>query len=444
MSESSTGYSENLRQIEHLLPIAFAFLLPYISWGQAVALALCALVYGVFISPRLVRITRRPDEEIRRFSPGKAAYALSVLGLLVIFRGDMYIVGAVWANLSVGDAASNLIGRNFGRNKLPWNGQKTWLGTAGALLLSALAAAILMRWIGLPASTHDPTATIWLYAITLSLVCSLVETLLLPIDDNFTICLAGGAFMGFITQATWPPHWDWMTIGIGFLISSAAALPARMLKTVSNGGALWGILMGSVVFLAFGIRGFILLGTFFVLGSLFSKIGYARKELAGIAQVNRGMRSGRHVWGKGIAAFLAAVAALFLADHGMIILAFVAALATSLCDTTATELGQLYGTRTVLLNNLAPVPRGTAGAVSIEGSLLGLLAAICIAAGGYFSRFVSLWGMLWVVMAAVLATHLEGYLVATHRQSRVSGPLMNGFHTTLAMLLATLLARIRL
>jgi uncharacterized protein (TIGR00297 family) len=406
------------------------------------ALAVAALGYGVFVSPRLLRKTRRPDEEVRVYSPGKAAYALSVLGLLVVFPGDMYIVGAVWANLSVGDAASNLIGRNFGKKRLPWNGEKTWLGTVAAFLLSALAGAILMRWIGLPAGTHNPAATAWSYSVSLSLVCSLVETLPLPVDDNFTICLAGGAFMGFVTQAAWPPHWSWPAAGIGFLISAGAALLARMLKTVSVGGALWGTLMGSVVYVALGATGFILLGTFFILGSLFSKIGYARKETAGIAQPNRGMRSGRHVWGKGLAALLAALAALFLADDSRIMLAFVAALATSLCDTTATELGQLYGKRAVLLTNLAPVPRGTAGAVSIEGSLLGLLAAIGIASMGYAFRFVTSWGVLWAVTAAVLATHLESYLVSSRRQSKVNGPLMNGFHTTLAMLLAVLLSRI--
>ncbi len=443
MVDSRTDYSEDLRQIEHLVPIVFAFLLPYLTWGQAVTLAVCALVYGVFISPRLLRVTRRPNEVVQGFSSGKAAYALSVLGLLIVFPAQFYIVAAVWANLSVGDAASNLIGRNFGRRRIPWNAQKTWLGFSAALLSSTLVAGALILWVGPAPGTSLSPATAWFYALSVSVVCSLVETLPIPLDDNLTICIAGGAFLGWISHTSRPAGWNWQEFGTGLVISAAVALPAWMLKSVSPSGAAWGTLFGAGVYYAFGFAGFILLGTFFVLGSLFSKIGYDRKMREGLAQDNRGRRSARHVWGKGIAAFMAAIASLFLADKSLILLAFVAALASSLCDTTATELGQLARRQPILLTNFKPVPRGTAGAVSAAGSVLGLLAAGVIAIEGLLLHFVSPIGALWAVLAAVMASHLEGYLVARHNGPRVSGPLMNAFHTTVSMLVVVLLARVR-
>ncbi len=443
MVESRSDYSEDLRQIEHLVPIAFAFLLPYLTWGQAVALAVCALVYGVFISPRLLRVTRRPNEEIRGFSSGKAAYALSVLGLLLVFPHEFYIVAAVWANLSVGDAASNLIGRNFGRKTIPWNVRKTWLGFSAALFSSTLAAGALMLWVGVPPGASASSSIVWSYALSVSVVCSLVETLPLPVDDNLTICLAGGAFLGWLSRTSWPAGWNWQELAIGLLVSTVVGLPAWLLKTVSRSGAAWGILFGTVVYYALGFGGFILLGTFFILGSLFSKMGYDKKMREGLAQEDHGRRSGRHVWGKGAAALMAAIASLFLVDQSLILLAFVSALASSLSDTTATELGQLAGSEPILLTNFKRVPRGTPGAVSVVGSISGVLAALFIAIEGYVLHFVTPMGVLWAVLAAVAASHLEGFLVARHRGPRVSGPLMNAFHTTISMLIVVLLARIR-
>jgi uncharacterized protein (TIGR00297 family) len=437
MPDPESHHNENLRQLEHLIPVGFAFLLPYLSWAQAVLCGFLAMIYGVFVSSRLWRGTRRPNEALLGFSPGKAAYAVGILGLLTVFRGETYIVAAVWANLSVGDAASNLIGRNFGRRALPWNPRKTWLGSLGAFVCAAPAAYILMIWNG----ARDYAT--WVLAVAVTLVCTLVETIPLPLDDNLTICIAGGLTMALLTRAAWPSGPHWVDLAIGFGISVTAAMVAWLVKTVSFSGAFWGVLFGSIVYFALGIRGFALLGGFFVLGSLFSKVGYQRKAAVGIAQPNLGRRAGKHVWGKGIAAVLAAAAALFLPDRAPALLAYVAALAASLADTTATELGQLLGRRTISLSSFEEVPAGTPGAISFAGSLCGLFAAILTSVAGYGLQFVSAWGGLWVVAAAVFSIHLEGFMTGRHREERPGGPLMNAFHTTIAMLVALLLARIR-
>ena len=437
MPDPESSHNENLRQLEHLAPIAFAFLLPFLSWAQALLCGFLALIYGVFVSSRIWRRTRRPDEALIGFSPGKTAYGAGILGLLLTFRGENYIVAAVWANLAVGDAASNLIGRNFGRRALPWNSRKTWLGSLGAFVCAAPSAYFLMIWNG------APVALAWQWAAAVTLVCTLVETMPLPLDDNLTICLAGGMTLAWLTRAALPLSPPWIDLATGFGISVAAAMVAWLLKTVSPGGAFWGVCFGSTVYFALGIRGFVLLSAFFVLGSLFSKLGYKKKQAAGIAQPNLGRRTGKHVWGKGFAAVTAAAAAVFLRDRSPALLAFVAALAASLADTTATELGQLWGRRTISLNTFERVPAGTPGAISLAGSLYGLFAAILISVAGYGLQFVSLWGGVWAAAAAVLSIHLEGFMAGRHPGERPSGPLMNAFHTSVAMMVALLLARIR-
>jgi uncharacterized protein (TIGR00297 family) len=431
-----------LRQVEHLLPILFAFLLRYLTWPQAVGLAFCAFLYGTFVSGRFWPPTQRPAEKQAGFSAGKIIYAASILGLILWFPHEPWIVAAVWTNLSVGDAVSNLVGRHFGRARLPWNREKTWLGLSGAFISASVVGLVLLLWTGLPGS--HPFALASLYSVSCAVICSLAETLPLPVDDNLTLCLAGAAWLGWLANASWPDHWDWSALGIGLAICILAAAIAKLLRTVSWGGLFWGILFGSIIYFSLGARGFSLLATFFVLGSLFSKIGYRRKSLEGLAQEDQGQRSGRHVWGKGAAALMAALAGLFMADKRLALLAYVAALCASLYDTTATELGQLLGKRPVLLAGLKPVPRGTPGAVSLAGSLLGLAAGAIIAGEGYCLGLIGPWGTVWSLAAAAVAAHLEGVLASRGPGPPASGSWMNVFHTTVAMIIALILARIRL
>jgi uncharacterized protein (TIGR00297 family) len=436
MPPSGTVYSENLRQLEHILPIVFAFLLRFLTWPQALLMAFFAILYGAF-SSRIWRVTGRAGERV--ISPGKVAYGLGIFCLILLFPDDEFIAAAVWANLSVGDAVSNLIGRNFGRRPLPWNAEKTWLGLASAFLASTPAAFVLIVWTGIPGSDTLRLTALW-YAGATSLVCSVVETVRLPLDDNLAICAAGAAFLAWLSHASLAVPWSATELAIGLGISGAAGLAAFAARGVSFSGSVSGTVIGAIVYYAFGAPGFVLLGTFFVLGTASSRLGYRDKERAGLAQADGGRRSGRHVWGKGFAACVAAVAAIFSSPDAFLQLAFVTAVATALYDTVATELGQLYGATAMLLTSLDRVPPGTPGGVSPAGSILGLAAAAVISGAGYGFGLVTAAGLLWSLLAATIAVHLESYLAARAPRERFDCQLMNGFHTTAAMLIALVFA----
>ena len=61
-------------------------------------------------------------------------------------------------------------------------------------------------------------------------------------------------------------------------------------------------------------------------------------------------------------------------------LAYAAAFCTKLSDTCASEVGKAYGRTTYLSTTLARVPRGTEGAVSLEGTAAGVAASALMAA----------------------------------------------------------------
>src|SRR5207244_13175204 len=69
-------------------------------------------------------------------------------------------------------------------------------------------------------------------------------------------------------------------------------------------------------------------------------------------------------------------------DRHLFALAYAAAVATAGADTCSSEVGKAYGRRTFLITTLRPVPPGTEGAISAEGTLAGLAGAIVIAAVG--------------------------------------------------------------
>ncbi|HUU28006.1 MAG TPA: hypothetical protein VM123_09350 [archaeon] len=190
---------ESKRQIEHILPLGFAFLLRYLTLTQAIILALAAVAYGLFVSPRVNKGGIRPDEAARGFSPGKLFYALVVLALILIFRNRMHIAAASWAVLSLGDATSNLAGRAWGKRRLPWSDHKTWIGAAAFVLSSWAGSLILLYWTAAGFQTALPgTETVILTCGAASVLAAAVESLPLPLNDNITSPLAAAAVLGAV------------------------------------------------------------------------------------------------------------------------------------------------------------------------------------------------------------------------------------------------------
>jgi len=154
---------------------------------------------------------------------------------------------------------------------------------------------------------------------------------------------------------------------------------------------------------------------YFIVGSGVTRIGLAQKEAAGIAEKRSGARGPENVWGSALTAALCAVGTLFVDPpmQSLLILGYVASFSTKLADTTASEVGKAYGKRTFLITTLKPVPPGTEGAVSLEGTLAGIVAAGAIALLGWGVGLISLWGVLWSVLAAFIATNIESLIGAT-------------------------------
>ena len=165
---------------------------------------------------------------------------------------------------------------------------------------------------------------------------------------------------------------------IGLALAAAIAIGARRAGSLSTSGALAAIALGTASFAA-GWSWAIVLIAFFVASTALSRWREERKaERMGGIVAKGGRRDAVQVLANG--GIFAACAALSLAIPwpGWTILA-AGAIAASTADTWATEVGSLARTEPRSIVSWRPVPAGTSGGVSFQGTLAALAGAAFIA-----------------------------------------------------------------
>src|ERR1051326_696515 len=358
---------ELLRKTLHIALGLCIVTLKFLPWTVAATIAAAAAVSNWLLLHRI--FGKRIARHERGYDAGIVIYPLAVCALIIIFRNVIVIAAAIWAILAFGDGFATLAGKTIRGPRLPWNTDKTWSG---------FGAFIAFGTVGVECSylLFRIEPSLWLVA-GVTIVCAIVESLPLHVDDNFTVPLTGAAICGALMQLAHPPvlHLDPIWIGVNTLLAIAGYLA----KSVDVSGAAGGWILGTIIIVFGGWHLYVLLLAFFVIGTAATKIGYRRKAKLGLAQEKGGRRGFSHAFSNvGMAALLAIVCAMSSNSYRFW-LAAAAALATATADTTASEVGQLIGRRTLLPLTLRRVPVGTEGAISIEGTLAGIVAGFVVA-----------------------------------------------------------------
>lgn len=224
-------------------------------------------------------------------------------------------------------------------------------------------------------------------------------------------------------------------------------------KLLTPMGLIHAWFLGVIIWGTLGWRGYGVILFYFLVGTLVTRVGMAQKEAAGIAEKRSGVRGPENVWGSALTAALCALGAYLFVSPGMshpvaslFVLGYVASLSTKLADTTASEVGKAYGKRTFLITNLSPVPPGTEGAVSLEGTLAGLVGGAAIATVAWALGMIPPIHILTCVVAAFIATNLESLIGATlqSKYQWLTNEMVNIINTTLGAIAAILIAAISL
>ena len=194
----------------------------------------------------------------------------------------------------------------------------------------------------------------------------------------------------------------------GLVITLSVAAAARWCNAVSASGFWAGISVGAWVSLGLGSPGLLVVGSFFLLGTLATRWRYDEKHRRGVAEPGGGARGAGRVLAKGtVGAALAAAALLETFRPDLVRAAFVGAFAAAAADTLGTEIGQVLGKRPFTLLPPAAARPGTPGAVSFDGLLAGFFGAAAVAACGFWAGLLTPAGLALAAAAGVLGSVVE-------------------------------------
>jgi uncharacterized protein (TIGR00297 family) len=402
-----------------LLAFALRFLGPL---GGALCAA-SAVLFNWLLLPRLGgRALLRDGEEERGHSIGIRLYPVTVLLLVLLFWRRLEIAAAAWGILAFGDGMASVAGMTWGRAKLPWNPRKSWAGTLAYWFFGSVAAAALLVWTA-PGRYEVPFAIA--IAAVATLAAAILESQPQGLDDNLGVPLFAGVLLWALSLAQ--PGWQvWLErlldaehptllvrVLLGAGINALLAMAGYLTGGVDRSGVAVGWLLGTVLYAFADWRGYVLLLAFYILGTACTRIGFAGKAAAGIAQDKGGRRGARNALAKVSVPTAAAVFAALTPLQFPFAMAVAGAFATVTADTVSSEIGKAFGRRTFLITNLRLVPRGTDGAVSVEGTLAGILASLLVAALGVATGYVGVAALWLVPAAAFVATNIESILGAT-------------------------------
>jgi uncharacterized protein (TIGR00297 family) len=438
-------HSENARQIVHMSMGAFALLLRWLTWGQAIALAGIALVFNLLVLPSVARQLYRPGDQPRRLH-GIVFYPLAILLLLILFPHRLDIVAGAWGILAMGDGLATLVGRAAGGRRWPWNPDKTVAGSVAFFLAGGSAAAFLTWWCRSAQAPDEPLPILIGIAVTAALVAALVETIPVRLDDNLSVAVAAGVTLwlgSLVDVARLPPAWHLLQSRLIMALAANAviAIAGHRARTVSLSGSIVGAIIGTIIYASLGWRGWLLLLLTFVAASVSSRLGLRRKMLLGIAEERGGKRgAGNAIANTGVAAICALLMQVTpFGDAAR--LAFVAALAAAGSDTIASEIGKAWGRRTWSITSLGQVPPGTSGAMSVEGTVAGAVGALGLAMAAAVLDLTPGRAVVFIAIAASIGSLLESWLGATLEGPGIlNNDMLNFINTATAGVVAILIA----
>lgn len=265
----------------------------------------------------------------------------------------------------------------------------------------------------------------------------------------------------FFNYLSWSNPWL-VAIALNTVLLAIATIAPKKLLTPA--GQFHGWVLGVLIWGCLGWQGYAVVMFYFLVGSGVTRIGKAQKEAEGIAEKRSGARGPENVWGSALTATMSALGVLalsILGDTGkmavlgetgkmpvsqnaisLLLLGYAASFCTKLSDTSASEIGKAYGKRTFLITSLQPVPRGTEGAVSLEGTIAGIVGSILIALLSWAVGLIDLTGIVFCVIAAFIATNIESVIGATVQSKFewLTNEVVNFFNTLIGAIAAIVLA----
>jgi uncharacterized protein (TIGR00297 family) len=241
----------------------------------------------------------------------------------------------------------------------------------------------------------------------------LLKVILLRYEDSLVIEGLGIAMtMWLIQELNYQA--DLQMIVAAVIVGFTFGYFAFRAKTADLSGLFSAALVGIIllVFAApYGPSWFLIMLTFFILGSAATKYKFEYKKRIGVEQGKGGARGYRNVFSNGIIA--AAAAVLFgVFQQPVFVVMYVGCVATAAGDTLASEIGVTGGIPR-LITTLRQVPVGTNGGITVTGETVALFGAFVVSGGALLLQVITPQMMAICTLAGFVGTNIDSVIGAT-------------------------------
>lgn len=125
--------------------------------------------------------------EPREILKGPLIYGLVFVLLTILFWKDSPVGIIALMILCGGDGMADLVGKRYGKIRLPWSKNKSFAGTAAVFISGFILSIIILGVYSLADAEFEPLTVHLLPIAVISLVSAFVESLPFPDIDNLTV-----------------------------------------------------------------------------------------------------------------------------------------------------------------------------------------------------------------------------------------------------------------
>ncbi|XP_030460932.1 protein VTE6, chloroplastic [Syzygium oleosum] len=244
-----------------------------------------------------------------------------------------------------------------------------------------------------------------------------------------------------------PPTWKSAVFSNLLIFVAGSPILVAGLSAYGIGAA---FLLGTLTWRAFGPSGFLLVAAYFVIGTAATKVKMAQKEAQGVAEKRKGRRGPGSVIGSSAAGCVCAFLSIFgiggKAFSHLWLLGFIASFCTKLSDTVSSEIGKAYGKTTYLVTTFKIVPRGTEGAVSLEGTIAGIVVSVLLALASFLLGQIKAPEAVICVVASQIANLGESIIGAAFQEKEgfrwLNNDAVNIINISMGSILAVLMQQV--
>jgi uncharacterized protein (TIGR00297 family) len=199
-------------------------------------------------------------------------------------------------------------------------------------------------------------------------------------------------------------------ISLAIVIAFVFGYFAYRLKTADLSGLFSAALIGVVLLVFTNVYWFLVMLTFFIVGSVCTRYRFEYKEKLGVEQTHGGARGYRNVFANG---GVSAAAALLYGVTGNPLFAamFVGSVATAAADTVASEIG-VTGGSPYMITTLKRVAPGTNGGITLTGEMTALAASVVISLTAFALGVIDLPVAVICMVAGVVGTNVDSLVGA--------------------------------